>query len=72
MQNNLHQLTTHMSTLIMLHNRSTENENEAVEAYIPRHQDSKTKKPRHRDSKAKKQRHRGTETINPRHCDSKT
>ena len=64
-QNNLHQLTTHMSTLIMWHNRFSENENEAVEAHIPRHRDSKTKKPRHRDSKAKKPRHRETETINP-------
>ena len=62
----------HMSTLIMWHNRFSENENEAVEAHIPRHRDSKTKKPRHRDSKAKKPRHRETETINPRHRDSKT
>ena len=70
-QNNLHQLTTHMSTLIMWHNRFSENENEAVEAHIPRHRDSKTKKPRHRDSKAKKPRHQETETINPWHRDSK-
>ena len=58
-----------------------DNENEAVEAHIPRHRDSKTKKPRHRDSKTKKPRHqdsktkkprhRETETINPRHRDSK-
>ena len=48
-----------MSTLIMWHNRFRENENEAVEAHIPRHRDSKTKKPRHRE----------TETINPGHCD---
>ena len=61
-----------MSTLIMWHNRFSENENETVEAHIPRHRDSKTKKPRHRDSKAKKPRHRETETINPRHRDSKT
>ena len=61
-----------MLTLIMWHNRFSENENEAVEAHIPRHRDSKTKKPRHRDSKAKKPRHRETETINPRHRDSKT
>ena len=61
-QNNLHQLTTQMLTLIMWRNRFSENENEAVEAHIPRHQDSKAKKPRHRE----------TETINPRHCDSKT
>ena len=58
----MHQLTTHMLTLIMWHNRFSENENEAVEAHIPRHRDSKTKKPRHRDSKAEK----------PRHGDSKT
>ena len=44
-----------MSTLIMWHNRFSENENEAVEAHIPRHRDSKTKKPRHRE----------TETVNP-------
>ena len=71
-QNNLHQLTTHMSTLIMWHNRFSENENEAVEAHIPRYQDSKIKKPRQRDSKAKKPRHQATETIHPRHRDSKT
>ena len=58
----MHQLTTHMSTLIMWYDRFSENENEAVEAHIPRHRDSKTKKPRHRE----------TETINPRHRDSKT
>ena len=71
-QNNLHQLTTHILTLVMWHNRFIENENDAVEAHIPRHRDFKTKKPRHRDSKAKKPRHRETETINPRHRDSKT
>ena len=38
-----------MSTLIMCHNEFSENENEAVEVHIPRHQDFKTKKPRHRD-----------------------
>ena len=54
------------------HNRFSENENEALEANIIRHQDSKTKKPRHRDSKVKKPRHRETETINPRHRNSKT
>ena len=71
-QNNLHQLTTHMLTLVMLHNRFSENENEAVEAHVPQHRYSKTKKLWHRDSKAKKPRHRETETINPRHRDSKT
>ena len=49
-QNNLHQLTTHMSTLIMWHNRFSENINEAAETHIPRHRDPKTKKPRHRVS----------------------
>ena len=71
-QNNLHQLTTHMLTLVMWHNKFSENENEAVEAHVPQHRYSKTKKPWHRDSKAKKPRHRETETINPRHRDSKT
>ena len=61
-QNNLHQLTTHMLTLVMWHNKFSENENEAVEAHVPQHRYSKTKKPRHRE----------TETINPRHRDSKT
>ena len=71
-----------MLTLIMWHNRFSENENEAVEAHIPRHRDSKTKKPQHRDSKTKnardwdsktkKPRHRETETSKPRHRDSKT
>ena len=56
-----------MSTLIMWHNRFSENENEAVEAHIPRHRDSKTKKPRHRDSKTKKPRHRDSKTKKPRH-----
>ena len=37
-----------MLTLIMWHNRFSKNENEAVEAHIPQHRDSKTKKPRHR------------------------
>ena len=63
----MHQLTTHMSTLIMWHNRFSENENEAVEAHIPRHRDSKTKKPRHRDSKAEKLRHRHRKTKKSRH-----
>ena len=78
-QNDLHKLT--MWTLIIWHNRFSENENEVVETYIPRHLDSKTKKPRHRDSKNKKPghrdpgtktpRHRETETTTPRHRDSK-
>ena len=61
-----------MPTLILWHNRFSENENEAVEAHIPRHRDSKTKEPQHRDSKAKKPRHKETETINPWHRGSKT
>ena len=63
----MHQLTTHMSTLIMWHNRFSENENEAVEAHIPRHRDSKTKKPRPGDSKAEKLRHRDSKAKKPRH-----
>ena len=43
-QNNLYQLRTHMSTLIMWHNRFSESENEAAEVHIPRHRDPKTKK----------------------------
>ena len=49
-----------------------DNESEAVEAHIPRHRDSKTKKPRHRDSKTKKTRHRDSKTKKPQHWDSKT
>ena len=55
-----------MPTLIMWQNRFSENENEAVEAYIPQHQDSKTKKPRHRDSETKKLWHRNSGTETPR------
>ena len=51
-----------MSTLIMWHNRFSENENEAMEAHISRHRDSKPKKPQYRE----------TETLNPQHHDSKT
>ena len=54
-----------MLTLIMWRNRFSENKNEVVEAHLPRHGDSQTKKPQHRDSKAKTPRHRETETINP-------
>ena len=43
-----------MSALIIWYNRFSENENEAVEAHVPRHRDSRTKKSRHRDSKSKK------------------
>ena len=55
----------------MWHNRFSESENEAMDAHIPRHRDSKTKKPRHQDSKATKPRRRETETINPRNRDFK-
>ena len=57
-QNNLHQLTTHMSTLIIWHNRFSENYNDAVEAHITQYRDSKRKKLQHRDSKTKQPRHR--------------
>ena len=49
-----------------------DNESEAVEAHIPRHRDSKTKKPRHRDSKTKKLRHRNSKTKKPRHWETET
>ena len=71
-QNNFHQLTTHMSTLIMWHNRFTENENEAMEAHIPRHRDSKTKKPRieipgPKNRDIKKRRQLTHDIVIPRH-----
>ena len=43
----MYQLTTQIPTLIMRHNSFSENNNKAVEAHIPRHQDSKATKPRH-------------------------
>ena len=49
-----------------------DNENDAVEAHIPRHRDSKTKKPRHRYSKTKKPQHRDSKTKKLRHRDSGT
>ena len=54
-----------MLTLIMWHNRFSENENEAVEAHIhgievPRPKSHDIEIPR-----SKKPRHRETETINP-------
>ena len=60
-----------MLMLIMWHNRFSENKNEAVEAHIPRHRESKIKKPRHRDLGTKTPRHRETETNKPQHRDSK-
>ena len=78
----MYQLTTQMPTLIMRHNSFSENNNKAVEAHIPRHQDSKTKNQWNRDSKAKKARHwqlgnktswhQEKEVTKPRHHDSKT
>ena len=65
-------LITDMLTLIMWHNRFSENENEAVEAHIPQHRDSKTKKPWHQDSKTEKPRHRDSKTKKPQHQDSNT
>ena len=61
-----------MLTLIMWHNRFSENKSEAVEPHIPRHRDSKTKKPRHPDSKTKKPQHQDSKTKKPRHRNSKT
>ena len=55
----------------MWHNRFSEKENEAVEAHIPRHRNSKTKKPRHRETETIIPRHRGSKTKKPRHRDSK-
>ena len=49
----MHQLTTQMSMSIMWYNRFSENENMDVEAHIPLHRDSKTKKPQHRDFNTK-------------------
>ena len=43
-----------MSTLLIWHNRFSKNENEVVEAHIPQHRDSKTKKPRNGEKKPKK------------------
>ena len=71
-QDNLHQLATQMPTLIMQHNRFTENKNEAVGAHIPQHRDYNTKKLRHQDLGIKTPQHRETETNKPQHCDSKT
>ena len=57
-QNNLHQLTTHMLTLIMWHNRFSENEIEAVEAHIhdieiprPKNHDIEIPRPKNHDIK---------------------
>ena len=44
-----------------------DNENEAVEAHIPRHRESKTKKPRHQDLDTKTPQHQETETNKPQH-----
>ena len=71
-QDNLHQLTTQMHTLIMQYNRFSEIKNKAVGAHIPQQQDSKTKKLRHQDLGIKTPQHRKTETNKPQHGDSKT
>ena len=70
----------------MWHNRSSENEKEAVDAHISQHRDSKAKKhdieklrqlthgiaiPRH-FSEDKKPRHRDSKAEKPQHRDSKT
>ena len=54
-----------MPTVIVWHNRFSENENEAVEAHIPRHQDSMTKKSRHQDSRTKNWQHQDSGTQTP-------
>ena len=66
-QNNLHQLTTHMSTLIMWYNRFSENKNEAVETHMPRHRDSKSKENVTSRFVTKITRHHETGTAKPRH-----
>ena len=43
-----------------------------MEAHIPRHRNSKTKKPRHRDFKTKKPRHPDLGTKTPRHREMET
>ena len=60
-----------MSTLIMWHNRFTENENEAVETHIHVIEIPRPKNCGLRDSGTKTPRHRETETNKPRHRDSK-
>ena len=71
-QDNFHQLTTQIPTLITQYNRFSENKNEAVGAHIPQQRDSKTKKLRHQDLGMKTPQHRETETNKPQHCHSKT
>ena len=71
----------HMSTLIMWHNRFSENENEAVEAHIPRHRVPIPKnrhieipRPKNRDIEKRRQITHGIvipEDKKPRHRDSK-
>ena len=75
--NNFHQLTTHISTLTMWHNRFSKNENKAVGVTIslhrkPQHRDSKTKTSRHCDLDTTKATwHPKTETTKPRYRESK-
>ena len=70
----MHQLTTHMLTLIMWHNRFSENENEAVEAHIPRHRDSNPRPkshdieiPRPKNRDIEKRRQLSHDIVIPRH-----
>ena len=61
-----------MSTLILWHNRFSENENEAMEVHIPGHRDSKTKKrdieiSRSKNRDIEKQRKINRDILIPRH-----
>ena len=70
-----------MSTLLIWHNRFSKNENEVVEAHIPQHRDSKTKKPRNGEKNPKKTATSKFDNWNTmtekqtnkrQHCDTKT
>ena len=70
-----------MSTLLIWHNRFSKNENEVVEAHIPQHRDSKTKKPRNGGKNPKKTATSKFDNWNTmtekqtnkrQHCDTKT
>ena len=52
--------------------KTRKSENKAVEANIPRHRDSTTKKSRHRDFRTKKSQHRDSGTKKPRHRETET
>ena len=66
------QLTACMSTLIMWHNRFSENEIVVAVAHLPKHRYSKTKKRQYRDYRIKKARHRDLGTKTPRHRETET